>query len=61
MPFTKAVIWLDQADALPRRLDIEEESGARRTLDLSHLRVNQTIPDETFSFKVPKGVRIVDQ
>jgi outer membrane lipoprotein carrier protein len=61
MPFTKAVIWLDQADALPRRLEIEEESGARRTLDLSHLRTNQTIPDETFAFKVPKGVRVVDQ
>jgi chaperone LolA len=61
MPFTKAVIWLDQADALPRRLEIEEESGARRTLDLSHLRTNQTVPDETFTFKVPKGVRVVDQ
>jgi outer membrane lipoprotein carrier protein len=61
MPFTKAVIWLDQADALPRRLEIEEESGARRTLDLSHLRTNQTVPDETFAFKVPKGVRVVDQ
>jgi outer membrane lipoprotein carrier protein len=61
MPFTKAVIWLDRGDGLPRRLEIQEESGAQRTLDLSHIRLNQVLPDDTFRFKVPKGVRIVDQ
>jgi outer membrane lipoprotein carrier protein len=61
MPFTKAVIWLDRGDGLPRRLEIQEESGAQRTLDLSHFRLNQALPDDTFRFKVPKGVRIVDQ
>jgi outer membrane lipoprotein carrier protein len=61
MPFTKAVIWLDRDDGLPRRLEIQEESGAQRTLDLSHIRLNQALPDDTFRFKVPKGVRIVDQ
>jgi outer membrane lipoprotein-sorting protein len=61
MPFTKAVIWLDRDDGLPRRLEIQEESGAQRTLDLSHFRLNQALPDDTFRFKVPKGVRIVDQ
>ena len=61
MPFSKAVIWLDQGDGLPRRLEIQEESGAQRTLDLSHIRVNQSLPESTFSFKVPKGVRVVDQ
>jgi outer membrane lipoprotein carrier protein len=61
LPFSKATIWLDQADALPRRLEIQEESGATRTLDLSHIKVNQTLPDKTFTFKVPKDVRVVDQ
>jgi outer membrane lipoprotein-sorting protein len=61
MPFSKAVIWLDRADALPRRLEIQEESGASRTLDLFNIRVNQALPDRTFTFKVPKGVRVVDQ
>ena len=61
LPFTKAVIWLDRADALPRRLEIQEESGAMRTLELSRIRVNETVPDKTFTFKVPKGVRVVDQ
>jgi outer membrane lipoprotein-sorting protein len=61
MPFTKALIWVDREDALPRRLEIHEESGATRTLDLSNIRVNQKIPSQTFQFKVPSGVRVVDQ
>jgi outer membrane lipoprotein carrier protein len=61
LPFTKAVIWLDRDDALPRRLEIQEESGATRTLNLSRLRVNESLPDQTFRFKVPSGVRVVDQ
>ena len=61
MPFTKAVVWVDREDALPRRLEIHEESGATRTLSLSHIRVNQSVPASTFKFKVPSGVRVVDQ
>jgi hypothetical protein len=38
LPFTKAVIWVDRKDALPRRLEIHEQSGATRTLALSRLR-----------------------
>jgi outer membrane lipoprotein-sorting protein len=61
LPFTKAVVWLDQKDALPRRLEIQEQSGASRRLDLTRIRVNESLPDRTFTFKVPNGVRVVDQ
>jgi outer membrane lipoprotein carrier protein len=61
LPFSKAVVWLDRDDALPRRLEIHEESGATRTLNLAHIRVNESLPQRTFAFKVPSGVRIVDQ
>lgn len=61
LPFTKAVIWIDRDDALPRRLEIHEESGATRTLNLTRIRVNQSLPAQTFAFKVPGGARIVDQ
>lgn len=61
LPFTQALIWLDREDALPRRLEIHEQSGATRTLRLSRLRTNARIPDGTFSFKVPAGARVVDQ
>jgi outer membrane lipoprotein carrier protein len=61
LPFERAVLWLDRADGLPRRLEITEHSGATRTLTLSKLRVNQSVPDRTFRFEVPSGVRVVDQ
>lgn len=61
LPFSKAVIWLDRDSALPRRLEIHEESGATRTLNLKQIRVNESLPERTFTFQVPKGVRVVDQ
>ena len=61
LPFDRAIIWLDKEDGLPRRLEITEHSGATRTLTLSKVRTNRTVPDDTFTFKVPSGVRIVDQ
>jgi outer membrane lipoprotein carrier protein len=61
LPFDRAVLWLDREDALPRRLEITERSGATRTLTLSKVRVNQSLPDRTFTFEVPPGVRVVDQ
>ena len=61
LPFTKAIVWLDREDALPRRLEIQEQSGATRRLDLKHIRVNESLPGRTFTFKVPSGVRVVDQ
>lgn len=61
LPFDRAIVWLDKEDGLPRRLEITEHSGATRTLTLSKMRVNQSVPDRTFSFEVPSGVRVVDQ
>ena len=61
LPFEKAVLWLDRADGIPRRLEITEHSGATRTLTLSKVRANQSVPENTFRFEVPSGVRVVDQ
>jgi outer membrane lipoprotein carrier protein len=61
LPFEHAIVWLDKEDGLPRRLEITEHSGATRTLTLSKVRTNRTVPDDTFRFKVPPGVRVVDQ
>jgi outer membrane lipoprotein carrier protein len=61
LPFTQAVIWIDRESALPRRLEIVEQSGATRTLHLKNLRPNAKISDNVFAFKVPAGARVVDQ
>ena len=59
--FSRAVLWLDTEDALPRRIELEESPGVRRILTLSKLRPNASIPRELFEFKIPRGVRVVDQ
>ena len=60
MPFGRATVWLDRGDGLPRRMEIEELSGQRRTLTLHNVRVNQPVSNKTFTFEVPAGVKIVD-
>jgi outer membrane lipoprotein carrier protein len=59
--FSRAVLWIDTEDALPRRIELEESPGARRVLILSRIRPNATIARELFEFTPPKGVRIIDQ
>ena len=61
LPFERSILWLDREDGLPRRLEITERSGAVRTLTLSKMRLNQSVPAATFTFQVPSGVRVVDQ
>lgn len=61
LPFHDAVVWLDQYDHLPRRLDVRERGGNRRTLILSRVETNRRVSPDTFKFEVPGGVRIVDQ
>ena len=59
--FRKATIWFDRDQGLPRRLQLDELTGVRRTLDLSRIRLNAPIDDRMFRFDVPSGVRVVIQ
>jgi outer membrane lipoprotein carrier protein len=59
--FSKAVLWLDTDEALPRRIELDESAGVRRILTLSQLRPNAPVDKAVFEFRVPKGVRVVDQ
>lgn len=61
LPFKAVTVWLDQGDALPRRIEIQETSGAKRTLILSGLRTNAPVQPSTFRFTPPSGVRIINQ
>jgi outer membrane lipoprotein-sorting protein len=61
LPFTDAVVWLDQADHLPRRLEVREKGGNHRTLTLLSVETNRRVAANTFTFSVPKDVRVVDQ
>jgi outer membrane lipoprotein carrier protein len=61
IPFSRAVLWVDREDALPRRLDVKERGGLTRTLVLSSLRPNAPTTERTFAFRAPRGTKIVEQ
>lgn len=61
LPFTSATLWLAKGDGLPRRIEVTEPSGNHRTLTLSNLRTNSTLPAGTFTFTPPKGVKVIEQ
>ena len=60
LPYQRALIWVDAADSLVRRVEINEGSGAVRRITLDHLRLNTPIPASSFRFTPPAGVRVVD-
>lgn len=60
LPYQRALIWVDRADNLVRRVEISEGSGGVRRITLDHLRINTAIPASSFTFTPPAGVRVVD-
>lgn len=58
--FRRATLWFDRTDGLPRRIQTDE-GPQTRTVDLVNVRTNGTFPTGTFAFKVPGGVKVVDQ
>ena len=59
-PYRRVQIWVDRQDALPRRVEIVEASGAVRRITFDRLRVNAAVPASSFTFTPPRGVRVVD-
>ncbi|MEP6590974.1 MAG: outer membrane lipoprotein carrier protein LolA [Gemmatimonadota bacterium] len=61
LPFRRATLWFDREDGLPRRFEIDERQGQKRTILLTNLRQNASVPPSEFVFRVPDGVRVIDQ
>ena len=59
--FSRAILWLDREDWLPRRIELEESPGVWRVLTLVRLRPNAPVDRQMFVFTKPPGVRIIDQ
>jgi outer membrane lipoprotein carrier protein len=58
-PFTRARVWVDEADALVRKVEITETEGFVRTVTLSGMRLNPVPGAGWFRFDPPTGVRVV--
>jgi len=58
-PFLRARVWVDASDHMVRKLEITEDEGFVRTVELSALELNPTIPPERFRFEPPSGVQVI--
>jgi outer membrane lipoprotein carrier protein len=59
--FTKAVVWVDSADALIRQFELTEPSEIVRRVTITKLTLNPAIPASAFRFTPPSGTRVIDQ
>lgn len=60
-PFTRATVWVDDADALIRQFEVTESSGIVRRIRLTSVNVNPTLASSEFRFTVPKGVKVIER
>jgi outer membrane lipoprotein carrier protein len=61
LPFVRARVWVDSADAMIRQFESTDANGVTRRVRLLTLSPNVSVNDAAFTFKVPSGVRIVDR
>ena len=60
-PFTQAKVWIDNVDGTLRQFETVEPSGITRLVTVTAVTPNAPVDAKLFSFKAPKGARIVDQ
>ena len=60
-PFTQAKVWIDNADGTLRQFETVEPSGITRLVTVTAVTPNAVVDQKSFSFKPPKGTRVVDQ
>lgn len=58
--FRRARVWLDRRQHVIRRLEVHQENGTVRTMDLADLDFAPQITPDLFVFRVPDGARVLD-
>jgi outer membrane lipoprotein carrier protein len=61
LPFIRAKVWVDTADALIRQFESTDANGVSRRVRLLTLSPNAAVKSAAFTFKVPEGVRVVER
>lgn len=61
IPFTKAMVWVDDEDGMIRQFEVTEGSGLVRRIQLTKLNVNPILAESNFRFTIPKGVKVVER
>jgi outer membrane lipoprotein carrier protein len=60
-PFTRATVWVDDADGSVRQFEVTDGAGVIRRVRLTALRVNVPVDRKAFKFSPPKGVKVYEQ
>ena len=58
--YTKARLWIGDADGVVRQLELTEQSGVTRLVVFRTIQLNAAIPASAFKFQVPPGAKIYD-
>ena len=58
VPFSKAVLWLDDKESRPVRVQVLDSQGVDRTITLTSWSPDATLPKDSFKFVAPKGVKV---
>lgn len=58
---TEAILWVDPAQQLIRRVRVYDFYGNENEIDFTTLEANATVPDKSFSFTPPKGTDVQDR
>jgi outer membrane lipoprotein carrier protein len=59
--FTKAIVWIDAADASVRKFETTDANGLKRVVEILTWKPNVSIPRSAFKFVPPAGTRVIDQ
>ncbi len=59
-PFTKVTLWVNDGDALLRRVETVDQSGVTRLITVTKFAKNASVDASAFVFKVPAGVKVFD-
>lgn len=57
--FRRAKVWIDQEEDVIRRLEVHQENGTVRTMDLTELDFSPRIAPDLFVFRLPDGARVL--
>lgn len=61
LPFYRAKVWVDSADALIRQFDAVDANGVSRKVRILTMSPNAPVDAAAFTFDVPTGVRVVER
>jgi len=59
-PFSKVTLWVNDGDALLRRVETVDQSGVTRLITVTKFARNAAVDAHAFVFKVPAGVKVFD-